>query len=58
MNKPSQIDKPLPHGCDTEQRLLDFVEELILDVAHTHSRVTEAEVALWIARVAVGANNK
>jgi hypothetical protein len=40
---------------DAEQRLLEFVARLILDVAHNHPRVTEAQVSLWLARVAVGA---
>jgi len=39
---------------DDEQRLLDFVEALILDLAHTHSRVTQEQIALWLARVALG----
>jgi len=41
------IDEP-------EQRLLDFVGQLIIDLAHTHPRVRDLDVALWIARVAVG----
>jgi hypothetical protein len=40
---------------EAEQRLLDFVGSLILDVAHTHPRVRDFDVALWIARAAVGA---
>ena len=36
---------------EPEQRLLDFVGWLIIDVARTHPRVTQAEVALWLARV-------
>jgi len=39
----------------TEQRLLDFVALLIVDVAHTCPRITEAQIALWLARVALGA---
>lgn len=39
---------------EAEQRLLDFLASLIIDVARTHPRVTEAQVALWLARVAVG----
>jgi len=38
-----------------EQRLLDFLASLILDLARTHPRVTEEHVALWLARVALGA---
>ena len=38
-----------------ESRLLDFLEDLIIDVARTHPRVRDLDVALWIARVAVGA---
>ncbi len=41
---------------EAEQRLLDFVAWLIVEVASTHSRVTQQEVALWLARVALGAN--
>jgi len=50
----SELDKPL-HSPEAEQRLLDFVGQLILDVARTHPRVRDLDVALWIARVAVGA---
>ena len=39
---------------EAEQRLLDFVESLILDVAQTNPRVNQSEVASWLARVAVG----
>jgi hypothetical protein len=38
-----------------ERRLLDFVAGLILDLAHSHPRIRDLDVALWIARVAVGA---
>jgi len=38
-----------------EQRLLDFVASLILEVARTHPRMTQEQIALWLARVAVGA---
>jgi len=37
-----------------ELRLLDFVASLILYIAHTHPRVTQEQVALWVARVALG----
>jgi hypothetical protein len=37
-----------------EQRLLDFVASLIIEVAQRHPRVTDAQVALWLARVALG----
>ena len=37
-----------------EQRLLDFVASLILDVARTHPRMTQEQVALWLARVVMG----
>jgi hypothetical protein len=40
---------------DGEQRLLDFVASLIIEVARTHPRITQAHVALWLARVALGA---
>ena len=39
---------------EAEQRLLDFVASLILELARTHSRVTQEQVALWIARAVVG----
>ena len=39
---------------EAEQRLLDFLASLIIDVARTHPRVTDAQVALWLARVALG----
>ena len=39
-----------------EPRLLDFVASLIIDVARTHPRVTERDVASWLARVVVGAS--
>lgn len=42
-----------PDNC--ERRLLVFVEALILDVARTHPRIKEAQIALWLARVVVGA---
>jgi hypothetical protein len=32
---------------ELEQRLLDFVASLIVEVARAHSRVTEAQIALW-----------
>jgi hypothetical protein len=37
-----------------EERLLDFVADLILDLAKTHPHLTQAQVALWLVRVAVG----
>jgi hypothetical protein len=43
------------HSDGSEQRLLDFVASLILDVARTHPRITQAQICLWLARVAVGA---
>jgi hypothetical protein len=39
---------------DAEQKLLDFVASLIIELAHTHTRITQADIALWLARVAVG----
>lgn len=39
---------------EAEQRLLAFVASLILELAHTHSRVTQEQVAIWLARVALG----
>jgi hypothetical protein len=41
---------------EAEQRLLDFVARLIVEVASTHSRVTQQQIALWLARVALGTN--
>jgi hypothetical protein len=40
--------------AEPEQRLLDFVADLILDIAQTHPRVRDLDVALWISRVALG----
>jgi hypothetical protein len=39
---------------DAEQRLLDFVGALIIELARTHTRVTQADVSLWLARVVLG----
>jgi hypothetical protein len=39
---------------EAEQRLLDFAASLILDLARTHSRVTQEIVAGWLARVVMG----
>lgn len=48
-------DVPPNEGMtEAEQRLLDFVESLILDVAQTDPRVNQQQVASWLARVAVG----
>jgi hypothetical protein len=41
---------------EAEQRLLDFVASLVLEVACTHSRVTQEQIALWLACVVIGAN--
>jgi hypothetical protein len=40
---------------EAEKRLLDFVASIIIDLARTHTRITQNEVALWVARVALGA---
>jgi hypothetical protein len=40
---------------EAEQRLLDFVAFLIIDVARTHPRITEAQIAQWLALIVVGA---
>ncbi len=37
-----------------EEKLLEFLESLILDVARNHPRVTGADVAAWLASVAAG----
>lgn len=37
-----------------EQRLFDFVACLVLDLARTHPRVTDVQIAKWLARVVVG----
>jgi hypothetical protein len=37
-----------------EQRLLEFVASLIVELARTHPRVTQEDVALWLARVVLG----
>jgi hypothetical protein len=41
-------------ASEPEQRLLDFVASLIFDLARTHPRITDEQVALWLARVAMG----
>lgn len=50
---------PIPaqqqRASEPEQRLLDFVASLIIEVARTHPRITEAQVALWLARAVLGA---
>lgn len=40
--------------ANAEERLLAFIEELILDVARTHPRITQRDVAEWLAAVAIG----
>jgi len=40
------------------QRLLAFVESLILDVARTNPCTTQSDIALWLARVVVGHSRK
>jgi len=42
---------------EDEQRLLDFVAELILDVGHSNTRLSEFKIALWLARATVGGRN-
>lgn len=37
-----------------EEKLLEFLETLILDLAKNHPRVTSADVRAWLASVAVG----
>ena len=44
----------LEKGGEPEQRLLDFGALLILDLARTYPRLTEAQIALWLARVVLG----
>ncbi len=53
MTIPAEIIEAEP-AAEAEQRLLDFVEKLILDVARNHPRMTQWQVALWLARVVVG----
>jgi hypothetical protein len=40
---------------EAEQRLLDFVAFHIVEVARTNSRLSQFQVALWLARVVLGA---
>ena len=69
----TQAERPLPHSLEAdrahlagqwpsaseaEKRLLDFFGSLVLDLARTHSRVTQPRVALWIAQVAVGTGRR
>jgi len=42
---------------EDEQRLLDFVGELILDVGRSNTRLSEFKIALWLARATVGGRN-
>jgi len=39
---------------EPERRLLDFVAALILELAHTHPRITQEDVAIWLARAVLG----
>jgi hypothetical protein len=56
---PSPVPVPEIHLPNSpEQRLLDFVASLILDAAHTDPRLTQAEVADWLASVVVGQERK
>lgn len=57
MNAPltlAQVAQEWPSASEADRRLLDFVGSLILDVARNHSRVDQAQVANWLAKVAVG----
>jgi len=47
-----QIDWPSTTGA--EERLLDFVTDLIIDLAKTHPAITQQHLAGWLARVMVG----
>jgi len=58
-----QADKPLPHSPEAEpageaeQRLLDFVGDLIVGTVRPHSRMTRAQqkqIARWLALVVIG----
>lgn len=55
MSAPIQL---WPDTSGAEHRLLDFVASLIVDVARTNPRVTQCQVALWLARVVVGQERK
>ena len=44
-------------ASEDEQRLLDFVAELILDVGRSDTRLSEFKIALWLARATVGGRN-
>lgn len=41
-------------ASEDEHRLLDFVASLILDIAHSDTRLSEFVIALWLARATVG----
>lgn len=43
---------------ESEEKLFDFLAWLIVDLARTHPRVTGEQVALWLARVALGTRNE
>jgi len=36
-----------------EEKLLSFVEKLIIDLAHGHPAVTQRDVARWLAGVVI-----
>ena len=70
---PHSTEHPLPHipeaeraplavewpsASEADRRLLDFVGSLIVDTARTNPRIRDLDVALWIARVAVGVKSK
>jgi hypothetical protein len=41
-------------ASEPEQRLLDFVASLIVDLVRTYPRLTDQQIALWLARVVLG----
>ena len=46
--------KSCPQSPFHEEKLLEFLESPILDLARNHRRVTDADVAAWLASVVVG----
>jgi hypothetical protein len=43
-----------PSAAEAEQRLLDFVADLIIDLAKTHPAITQQHLAGWLTRAMVG----
>jgi hypothetical protein len=54
VNGPIQLVWPHDAGiAEAEQRLLAFTAGLLISLARTHPRVTQQQVAAWVARIAL-----